>query len=581
MPKGNIGSIIETKDIVSNNENGTYNCVKLSDGYYMMAFNDNDSDGRIATFAIDEATGNIGSTIDTWEFANADTTRAVKLIKISGTMYAITYSRVQAANNFYVKTFTVSDVGVITKSFIEGYPIPTTNQRPQLPTDIIHISGDVYAIVYTEDSAGSGSLGMVITVTITSAGVIGRPMVDSLQFTSVSRDAVSIVKVGTTDFYAISYIDTNRDPVVVTVDIDSAGSIAGAVTDTQVLANVTATNMGNILRVPGIDYYAVVVGLTGTSGTIYTCSINSSGAITNGSNGDFDAADAEHCHMVSLGGDAFLIAYRGVDNDGFLVSITIDSAGAVGSVIESLEFKTSDINFPFILYLGFGNYAITYGAVTEDDVECFTVGVITGIVFPSEAITRVTNLIHRYNRKEGIYELEMNLGEVTSDFGLPEWASSPRGLEQKDKLKWEEEMKRTIDDIRSYGFIPTPGQAQRPSPIGLGPLGQAAREEQIFIAPERAPAPSRPSVSEWGRQVVFSGFTRPGEPAISDKVTEQRPVTDVQPGILDMTLRMFRLRRARPVSIEEEKAKFERLRGGPKPKPVGISESIKRLMRFR
>lgn len=51
-----------------------------------------------------------------------------------------------------------------------------------------------------------------------------------------------------------------------------------------------------------------------------------------------------------------------------------------------------------------------------------------GSIFPTEAITRVTNIIHRYNREEGVYTLEMALGEVTSDFGLPEWLSRPQPL---------------------------------------------------------------------------------------------------------------------------------------------------------
>ena len=59
MPKGDIGSIIETQLLVSNNAGGTYNCIKLSDGYYMMAFKDNALDGRFITFSIDEETGNL------------------------------------------------------------------------------------------------------------------------------------------------------------------------------------------------------------------------------------------------------------------------------------------------------------------------------------------------------------------------------------------------------------------------------------------------------------------------------------------------------------------------------------------
>lgn len=53
-----------------------------------------------------------------------------------------------------------------------------------------------------------------------------------------------------------------------------------------------------------------------------------------------------------------------------------------------------------------------------------------GSTFPSDAITRVTSLIHRFDR--GTYTLEMGLGEVIADFGLPEWESVPRPAVQED-----------------------------------------------------------------------------------------------------------------------------------------------------
>ena len=46
-----------------------------------------------------------------------------------------------------------------------------------------------------------------------------------------------------------------------------------------------------------------------------------------------------------------------------------------------------------------------------------------GKIYPTEAITRVTNMIHRWS--PGNYTLEMALGEVTSDFGLPIFQSAP------------------------------------------------------------------------------------------------------------------------------------------------------------
>ncbi len=373
-----ISSVIETKNIVSNNLLVTYNCIKLADGFYMMAYKDNDSDGHVVTFAITESTGDIGATIDDWEFAANDTTNSVKIIKISGTMYAVVYSRSQAANRIDVRTFTVSDVGVITKSFIEALILPVTNDEPQGGSDIIHISGDIYAIVYSERASVNPSLGVVVTVDIDSAGVIGNAVVDSLDFATVSRGGVSIVRVGSTDFYAIAYTDNNRDPVVVTVDIDSSGNIVDPITDSKVLANVTAIT-GNIVRVPETAFYAIAVSIAGTSGVIYVVNINTSGSITIKGSGFFDTNDAETSRILSVRDDLFTVVYRGVDNDGFIVTVPINSDGTVGLIADSLEFNTTDVQTPFILSLGGDKYVITYGAVAEDDIRGATLTITPSV----------------------------------------------------------------------------------------------------------------------------------------------------------------------------------------------------------
>lgn len=40
-----------------------------------------------------------------------------------------------------------------------------------------------------------------------------------------------------------------------------------------------------------------------------------------------------------------------------------------------------------------------------------------GAIYPSDAVTRVTSIIHRYDR--GVYNMELGLGDVVSDFGIP------------------------------------------------------------------------------------------------------------------------------------------------------------------
>lgn len=100
-------------------------------------------------------------------------------------------------------------------------------------------------------------------------------------------------------------------------------------------------------------------------------------------------------------------------------------------------------------------------------------------VYPTDAITRVTNLVFRYNRKEQLYSLVAALGEVTSDFGLPEWLSSPQPSVQKsEKETLEEAIKRA-----EKAFAESP-DAQR-----------IDRMERIMMEMKKAPpeAPEVPS----------------------------------------------------------------------------------------
>ena len=373
-----ISSVIETKDIVSNNFHTTYNCIKLADGFYMMGYKDNDSDGHVVTFGITESTGDITGTIDDWEFANGDTTNSVKIIKISGTMYAILYSRSQSANRFDVRTFTVSDAGVITKSFIEAFIVPTVDQQPVAVADIINISGDIYAIAWGERAGGAAGTGYVATISITSAGVISDTAIDSVNH-SVDMKNVSIVRVGATDFYAIAYDDEPDNISVYTIEIDSAGNIAaaGTIQDKEIATGTLV--LGNMVRVPGTDFYAIAADDGGTAGYIFIVSISSSGAITIKGSGFYDLNDAESGRILAVRGDLFTIVYRGVDNDGFIVTVPINSDGTVGLIADSLEFETIDTRTPQILSLGSNNYIITYGVSSLDDIRGATLTITPSV----------------------------------------------------------------------------------------------------------------------------------------------------------------------------------------------------------
>lgn len=61
----------------------------------------------------------------------------------------------------------------------------------------------------------------------------------------------------------------------------------------------------------------------------------------------------------------------------------------------------------------------------------------TGTLFPTEAITRITNIIHRFDRRAGIFNMEINLGEVTTDFIEPSIIERQRITESTRKTVFD------------------------------------------------------------------------------------------------------------------------------------------------
>ena len=87
------------------------------------------------------------------------------IIRISANIYAIVYSG--SGDDGFLKTFGIADTGVITKPEIATLEFDTSKGKTP---NIINVSGDVYAIVYS----GNGDDGFLKTVEISGAGVVTK-----------------------------------------------------------------------------------------------------------------------------------------------------------------------------------------------------------------------------------------------------------------------------------------------------------------------------------------------------------------------------------------------------------------------
>ncbi len=206
----------------------------------------------------------------------------------------------------------------------------------------------------------------------TSAGEIADATLDTLEFDTSNGQYPDIVHVSG-DVYAIAYTGSGTDGFLKTVDIDSSGNI-GSVIDTLEF-DTSNGQYPDIVHVSG-DVYAIAYTGSGTDGFLKTVDIDSSGNI--GSVIDtleFDTSNGQYPDIIQVSSNYFAIAYTGSGSDGFVVSVNIDLAGNIaGSVTDSLEFDTSDGTMPDIINVSGDTYAVAYRGSGQDGfVTTFTV----------------------------------------------------------------------------------------------------------------------------------------------------------------------------------------------------------------
>lgn len=112
----------------------------------------------------------------------------------------------------------------------------------------------------------------------------------------------------------------------------------------------------------------------------------------------FESTNGREPAMIHVAGDVFAIAYRGVNDDGFVVTVTIASDGSIDdSVIDSYEFDPLMCMNPEIIHIHGHIYAITHrgdgsdgfvDTITISDVGAITKSVTDSLEFDTTACDR-------------------------------------------------------------------------------------------------------------------------------------------------------------------------------------------------
>ena len=328
------------------------NIINVDDNIYAVVYQGTNDDGYLKTIEISED-GAINQTEkDAWIF---DVGKAFepRIIHISDDIYVIVY--VDTLLNGVLKTVQISPNGTITTPMIDMFVFDTnTINEPE----IVHVSGDIYALTY-----GDKTFCQLMTVQIASDGTINGS-IDTITYDSAKGEDPEIIHVSD-DIYAIAYIKNPNQVTVRTVEILSNGTIltSPSIYIDELMINNDGADDPNILHVSG-DVYAVAYSYhLENFGEVATFEIASNGIISNVI--DRVLFDDQKCmdpNIIHHTDDVYLIAYTSTTpHVGEVVSIQIESDGQISDQVTDEYIYATDQGYePNIIRVNGDIYAIAY-----------------------------------------------------------------------------------------------------------------------------------------------------------------------------------------------------------------------------
>ena len=159
--------------------------------------------------------------------------------------------------------------------------------------------------------------------------------------------------------------------VTVTTNASGGGGAVGDITNTVISTLEYDTVDGwepDIIQISS-SVYAIAYRGVQSDGWLKTVTIATNGTIspTVISTLEFDTADGWEPNIIPVSGNVYAIAYRGVLSDGWLKTVTIATNGTISpAIISTLEFDTSDGATPTIIPISGNVYAIVYTGTTNN-----------------------------------------------------------------------------------------------------------------------------------------------------------------------------------------------------------------------
>lgn len=355
MANGDIGAVIDTLEFDTTQGMDCWG-IRVNADVYVVAYQGPSSNLYITTFSIDAA-GEISNTPLATLALSASWGVLPHIIKVADNVFAIVYQG--TSYRLTVETVSISNDGLTLASIAESELNALDSRAPK----IVHVTGDIYAVSYLHTAITTIK---VSTITITAAGAI-TGILDTIDLTAAGGYFSNILAVDTTVF-AVAYIDTVNGVTIATIGIDAAGEIENTVKDSQVInANTTDAVFGITEALAGV--FAVAHQGADSDGFVSTVTIDAAGEISAVVDSlEIYALDAIHFHIMHIGQGICAITFKkSALTDGCVATVTIDSAGDNIAIIDAgLDFETTDFFAGMVLSINGDIYAVFYQGVGSD-----------------------------------------------------------------------------------------------------------------------------------------------------------------------------------------------------------------------
>ena len=290
--------------------------VLVSDTYnlYAVAYSNQTPDniwhGIIKTIIINDD-GSIGEEKFEFEF---DSNRGIRpdIIHIHGSVFAFVYRGFSEKG--YINTIDIANDGTITSIQSEIF-----DDSKGLTPNIIHIADEIYGIAYR----GFNDDGYIQTLTITNSGTIDLSSAQTKEFENNYCSYPEIIHV-TGDIYAIAYNGPSEKGIIKTVNISNSGYISGSYIDSFIFDS-TRGYRPDIIHIA--DRAFAISYSQYSNGYLKTFRIGENGNITDSSDDHYSfdtwmSTDTK-CKLIHIFDEIYAIAHKRKNDDCIVRTIRI------------------------------------------------------------------------------------------------------------------------------------------------------------------------------------------------------------------------------------------------------------------